>query len=107
MKGKKGRTVTDAWEFLLIANEAAAKRGKAMSDDELKAKMYAEFPKPDGRKVSTIERVRMVRMDYNAGRGMFAGRGPAGRKARPASFKYTDGRTPVEDRAYKRRGSKN
>lgn len=101
MKGLNGKSVARNWADLLELNEKLAKRGKALTDDQLKEKMYAQFPSSRGR--TTVERVMMVRSDYNAGRGMFSGM--AGVPA-VASNKYEDGRTPIPKRPY-RRGKKN
>lgn len=88
MTGKNGLCVRDTWAKLFEENEQLASRGKALTDDQLAKKMLKTHPR-----CRTIARIRMVRSDYNAGRGMFAAKVGAQWK----SFRYEDGKTPIED----------
>lgn len=88
MYGTNGKSLGETWNELFIENEGLAKEGKALTDDQLKEKVYESFPNSRGK--TTIERVGMIRSDYNAGRGLFKKFGAAGSSEdRPRSNKHT------------------
>lgn len=93
MKGKNGMSLAENWAIVFATNEEAAKSGKALTDDQLKAKMYEQFPNKKGK--TTIERVSMLRSIYNSGKSIFAKYGAAGTPKRPKSHRYDDGKTPA------------
>lgn len=97
MKSKNGKTMGAEWSDRFAENEAAAKNGKALTDEQLKDAMYKAFPEAK-KGVTTIERVSMQRSCYNAGTAQFKSFGPAGTPKRPKSSRYEDGRTPTSGR---------
>lgn len=93
MYGRNGKSLGQTWNDLLIENETVQ-----LTDDQLKSKVYEAFPDSHGK--TTVERVGMIRSDYNAGRGLFNKFGPAGSSpARPRSLCYGKGKAKAKTNA--------
>lgn len=104
MKGKNGLSLAENWSNFFAENERLAKEGKALTDDQLKAKMYEQFPGKKGK--TTIERVSMMRSIYNSGKSVFEKFGAAGTPKRPKSARYDDGKTAIVGRGPQKKGEK-
>lgn len=85
MFGRNGKTLGDTWSEILIANERRDEDSK-LTDEQLKQEILKHFPAHGSK--STVQRMSMIRSDYNAGRGLFKNHGAAGTRKRPRSFKY-------------------
>lgn len=95
MKGKNGKTVIENWHELFGENEKLAASGKALTDEKLKAEMYARHP--ESKKPSTsIERVGSQRSAYNKSTYGFA---KLPKPAKPSVEYSSDGKTPAKEAA--------